>query len=139
MKYADPTKAINEMHRVAVNAVAVIEVVAPSELALRFAQNILCRKEPSRNPSSIYTDSALVALAGGVGGRTRALHFEQYIDVEIWLRHTDIESDQADELYHFIKEQPIAVKQDQQIHLRSGRLMMLRRMALVICEKHLPW
>jgi len=117
---------------VATHAIAVVEVIASNDIALRFAQQLLPWKEPGRDDTRIFTEDYLTRLVMQVSVEARCLHFDQYIDVNAWLEHSDLTPETRDNIYTFIENQTIEVKAAQHIHRRGESLFMLRRMALVI-------
>ena len=117
---------------VARNAIGVVETIAPHEDCLPFLKKILLKKEKQRQERSIYTEETLNKAVLEVSKRTRTLHFDQYIDLETWLEHSDLEEDNQRYMLKFIDSQNGTVKEHMQIHHRYGRLSMLRRVALTI-------
>lgn len=127
------TKAgLGEMRRIAKKAIVVVEVIAPSTAALKFAQEILPQKEPGRTREAVFSEADLKSRVEQVAADVRCLHFDQYIDVKAWLTHSDLDKDSRLKIYRYIAGQSGAVKEAMQIHFQKNRLMMLRRMALVI-------
>jgi ubiquinone/menaquinone biosynthesis C-methylase UbiE len=123
---------LREMRRIARNAVAVAEVIAPSVSALKFAKKILIHKEPDRSKAAVFSENDLKSYVAGVARNIRCLHFDQYIDVKTWLLNSDLGRNSQLQIYRYIANQTGTVKNDMQIHFQKGRLVMLRRMALVI-------
>ena len=123
---------LREMRRIASHAVAVVEVIAPSVPALRFAKNLLPQKEPSRLRSAVFSENELKSYIAKVARDVRCLHFDQLIDVKMWLTNSELKKDVQLQIYRYIASQTGTIKNDMQIHYQKKRLVMLRRMALVI-------
>jgi hypothetical protein len=120
------------MCRVARNAVAIVEVIAPSTPALRFAETLLPQKEPDRPKFAVFSEKSLKLRVSALTREVRCLHFDQYIDVRKWLLNSDLNRDTRLRIYDDIADQSGEVRDDMHIHFRRERLVMLRRMALVI-------
>ena len=126
------TLGLREMRRIGKRAVAVVEVIAPTPTALKFAQDLLPQKELSRPRSAVFSEMNLKARVARVSEDVRCLHFDQYIDVKLWLASSDLKREAQMRIYSLIENQTGEIKRDMHIHFQMGRLVMLRRMALVI-------
>jgi hypothetical protein len=120
------------MARIAKRAIAVVEVIAPNDTALAFARQLLPWKEPGRDKTRIFTEADLTGMVMQVSIEARCLHFDQYIDVNAWLEHSDLSLPIRDEICRFVENQTNDVKKAQHIHWRGNSLFMLRRTALII-------
>lgn len=125
-------EGLREMRRISKNAVAVAEVIAPSRAALKFARTVLLEKEPTRPSLAVFSELDLRGFVAEIAGDVKSLHFDQYIDVEKWLATDEITERSRKQLYGYIAKLEGNVKADMHIHFQRGRLLMLRRMALVI-------
>jgi len=125
-------KAITEMYRVARRAVAVIEVISPDDCALEYNRHLLLTKEPGRRLETIFSEQSLVNLIRPHCLELRSLHFDQYIDIRIWLEGSDLTPDACEQLYAYVNSQSGTIRDKMHIHFRNGRLAQLRRMALVL-------
>lgn len=132
--FANVNDGLKEMMRVAQNAIAVIEVIAPSEKCLPFLKEILLKKERTREETSIYTEASIKdVLQNQFGSKPLyQLHYDQYIDVEDWLKYSDLNEVYQKDIINQIKGCNSEMKEFLHIHLRVGRLVMLRRMCLNI-------
>jgi SAM-dependent methyltransferase len=130
--FADRDRAIREMARISANAIAVLEVVSPDPSCLEFARELVLQKEPGRDPSTIYSEQDLVSVMQPYCTDCSVLHFDQYIDVNVWLECSDLHQSQVQALLALVKSQRGSVRQKMQIQYRSGHLIQLRRLALVI-------
>lgn len=79
------TTGLREMCRIAKNAVAIVEVIAPSVSALKFAQDLLPQKEHGRSRAAIFSENDLKSHISKMARDIRCLHFDQFIDVKAWL------------------------------------------------------
>jgi len=123
---------LREMRRIARKAIVVVEVIAPTVRALKFAQDLLPRKEPSRSKRAVFSEGDLKSHVAEVALDIRCLHYDQYIDVKTWLANSDLKKASQSPIYNHIAGQTGQLKHDMQIHFQKNRLVMLRRMALVI-------
>ena len=130
--FEDPKAGVREMRRIAKRAIVIVEVIAPTSMSHEFAQKLLPQKEPERPKESVYTEEHLLSAVTDVTSHCRCLHFDQYIDVQNWLKHSDLSSARQGRIIRFILNQNATVKREMHIHLRKNRLFMLRRMAVVI-------
>jgi len=113
--FASMNQGLSEMARIASDMIAVVEVIAPNELALRFARQLLPWKEPGRDESRVFTEESLSTLIAPFGTNITCLHFDQYINVDVWLNHSDLELSVRSEIHQFIAGQDATVKQAQRI------------------------
>ncbi len=125
-------RGLREMSRIARTAVVIVEVISPSEAALAFARELLSQKEPERPLDAVFSESSLTTYVEKVAHDVRCLHFDQYIDIARWLHSGGLRKSVQAKIHDFVDSQSSRVKEDMHIHLRKGRLMMLRRMGLVI-------
>lgn len=137
--FVDIPLGLAEMARVASRHVAVVEVVGhpavyESTACLEFLRELLVRKEPSRDPSTLFSEVDLVQHVESVAVRCRAVHFDQYLDVETWIAGSDLEEHEQASLLEFVLAQPPDVAEPIQLHRRGVHHVMLRRMALVVGE-----
>lgn len=135
--FVDISLGLREMARVASRHIAVVEVVGhpavhESTACTEFLRDLLVRKEPSRDPSTLFTEIGLVDSVSAVAQRCRAVHFDQYLDVETWIAGSDLDEDEQALLLAFVLGQPPEVAGPIQLHRRGHHHVMLRRMALVI-------
>lgn len=128
---------LREMNRVAKKVVAIIEVITPSLNTLEFISGILPVKEKGRDSSTIYTQYSLQQELQKVFSYQSIyqLLFDQYIDVDIWLKYSDLNQFEKDYIYNRIKMANDNVKQELQIHKSGNSLVMLRRMCLSMIIK----
>lgn len=128
---------IREMDRVSQNLVAVVEVVAPTSGCLTFLMDILPRKEAGRRADSIYTMETLgEAVRNNVGDCTcQSYLYDQLIDIEVWLDNSGLPYEERREIREAIQSVGAEVRADMRLHVRSGRLVMLRRMCLCMAIK----
>jgi hypothetical protein len=89
------------MARIATRAVAVMEVVSPDDRCLDYIQRLVLTKERGRTAATIYTERGLQELLLAVCSEPQILHFDQYIDIALWLDAGDLPSDTKEELYTF--------------------------------------
>ena len=130
--FADRPKGLSEMARIATQAVALMEVVSPDDSCLDYIGRLVLTKEYGRAAATIYTERGLQELLLPTCIEQRILHFDQYIDLALWLDAGDLPTDTKEELYAFALAQTGTVRDKMHIHFRSGRLVQLRRMALAI-------
>ena len=137
--FVDIPTGLQEMARVASRHIAVVEVVGhpgvyESIACVEFLRELLVRKEPARDPSTLFSEVALVHHVSAVARRCRAVHFDQYLDIETWIAGSDLDEHEQALLLAFVLEQPPEVAEPIQLHRRGTHHVMLRRMALVIGE-----
>lgn len=132
--FADFNKGLQEMQRVARNALAVLEVVSPTKACMPFLETLLTTKERGRKVSSVFSNYSIQKIIEESIGTIPLLqlYFDQYIDVEKWLQFSDLSIELQHELFQFIISVEKTVVNDMQIHYRNGHLIMLRRMCLSI-------
>lgn len=132
--YNNINQGLREMTRIAVNAISIVEVIAPTQNCIPFLEKVVIRKERKRSVNSIFTETMLMDYIKPYVKNCRILHFDQYIDIVTWLESGDLNNDEQEEIVKYIVAQEGSIKKEMQIHFRNGRLSMLRRMALVIGE-----
>jgi len=130
--FANRNQGLSEMARIAKTVIAVAEVVSPDERCLDYARQLVIPKEPGRDVATIFTEDSLCELIRPFCSGHRVLHFDQYIDVGIWLDASELSIERKQELYNLAESQTGVVKEKMQIHVRAGRLVQLRRMALLM-------
>lgn len=131
--FADARGGLLEMARVAANAVAAVEVIAPDERCVPFLTELLMEKEEGRNPASVFTLTSLRSCVCGVvkPNAIRCELFDQYIDLEAWLANSDLSEEGKRNVLRHALAMPPKVAEKMQLHVRFGRHVMLRRMCLV--------
>lgn len=130
--FEDFTRGLAEMARIARRAIAVVEVTGPDEMSVDYARSLVLRKEPGRSPQTIFAERDLVESVKSLSQGCRALHFDQYIDIDTWLECGDIDSTERKALQEYVLSQGPELRERMQIHEQGGRLLQLRRMLLVI-------
>src|SRR5262249_37518941 len=95
-------------------------------------RHLVLTKEPGRPPSTIFRESNLQEMVMSVCTEQRTLHFDQYTDIALWLESSDLSDEVKKNLYKFALAQTGTIREKMHIHYRSGRLVQLRRMALVV-------
>jgi len=133
--FANINLALNEMYRISKNIISIVEVIAPDLICIPFAKEVVLRKEKNRKETTIFSEDILIKYIRNYTPEYRSLHFDQYIDVGIWLKKSDLEESEQKYIYDYITSQPKLIRQKMQIHFRNNRLFMLRRMNLVIGVK----
>ena len=130
--FFNPTKGLEEMARISKRVVSIMEVVAPSEQCLPFLQRLLVKKESGRAKESVYTSEMLYKLIKDSINSTvvNQLYFDQYIDVETWLKYSDLSKKEQSELLDYILSIDSLTRQNMQFHTRNNHYVMLRRMCL---------
>ena len=129
-------QGLDEMRRVAKKMVAVIEVVTPSLNTLKFMAEILPKKEKGRKKKTIYTANSLKRelLSSFSDKRIFQLLYDQYINVDIWLKYSDLEEIEKESIYRKINESSDLIKDELHIRQYNNSLVMLRRMCLSLIE-----
>ena len=87
--FENRSRGLEEMKRVSKSIVAVMEVVAPSIQCLPFLQQLLTAKESGRTATSVFTSESLNNIIKE-SIHPRILHsllFDQYIDIETWIKY----------------------------------------------------
>ena len=130
--FKNPETGLREMARVAKNAIAIVEVVAPGDLSLQFARKLLPLKEDTRSSTQIFTSELLIERLAEVGDVISSMLFDQHIDIKRWLDHGDLNEQTKNEIWDYILRQPSKIRIQQQIRQRQDRWVMLRRNCLVI-------
>lgn len=135
--FNDPDAGVREMVRIARRAISLVEVIGPPETlpvepCLEYARMLLTKKEPGRRIDAVFREDDLKAIVSKHANTCLALHFDQFIDIEIWLKNSDLGREMKQELYEFVRSQPGDVRERMQIHYRAGRLIQSRRMLQVI-------
>lgn len=130
--FIDIPAALREMRRVARNAIAIVEVIGPDPLSVEYARHLVLQKEPTRRQDRIFAEEDLINLLQPLSEYVRALHYDQYIDLQIWAENGDVPVERRKAIYAYADAQIGTVKRNMHIHRRNGRLIQLRRMALVI-------
>jgi SAM-dependent methyltransferase len=135
--FTDRSQGVREMARIARRAVAVLEVISPEAVAkdakcLEYVKTLVLGKEVGRNADSLFSEEDLIELVSDTAPEYRVLHFDQFIDIRLWLESGDLAPARCEDLYEIAKSQTGAVRQKMQIHFRSGRLVQSRRMLLII-------
>jgi SAM-dependent methyltransferase len=126
----DPEKCLEEMARVAKSAFAVVEVISPDAACDEYARELVLRKELGR--TMLFSEQSLVDLFSGRSNECRIMHFDQVIDLNIWLQFGDIPESEQCALLELARSQNGIVRNKMQIREVGGHLMQLRRMALAI-------
>lgn len=135
--FVDIGEGLREMARVASRHIAVVEVVGhpsvyESDRCVAFLRELLIRKEPSRDPSTLFSEPMLHQHVSRVAHNVRVVCCDQYLSVETWIRGSDLDVDEQQNLLDFILSQPPEVTGPIQLHRHGLEHLMLRRMALVI-------
>ena len=132
--FEQPTKGLSEMCRVSRRVVAVMEVIVPSEECLPFLCELLVKKEVGRVRTSIFTENKLKAMISNSipVKEVNSLVYDQYIDIETWVKYSDLSTAERAELLDFILSMDSNIAQQMQLHKRDGHHVMLRRMCLCI-------
>jgi ubiquinone/menaquinone biosynthesis C-methylase UbiE len=128
----DVKLCVREMARVARSAIALVEVISPDPICTEFARELVLRKEVGRSPDTLFTEETLIDFVSPYSVECRVLHFDQYIDLNVWLQYGDLTETENQALLDLAGSQSGDVRAKMQIHFRSDHLMQLRRMALVI-------
>lgn len=134
--FSDMFKGLNEMKRVSVNTVAIMEVIAPTLECIPFLKEILLLKENGRMQNSIFTSESLAdVIKESINpSRIRQLIYDQYIDVGLWIEYGEIDDNTKVKIYKTIHDIDDFTKESMHVHIRGDRLVMLRRMCLCICD-----
>lgn len=134
--FSDIKKGLLEMKRTARIGIGIVEVIAPCDICISFLEEILLMKEKKRDISSIYTEKRLEKLFQLYLDYEKLfqLHYDQYIDVEKWVKYSDLNKWEQKELLDKIQGCHEDLKRILHIHVRDGRLVMLRRMCLNILQ-----
>lgn len=128
--FASPETGLKELARIARLLVGVVEVVAPSAECENFARAIVLRKEKGRK--LLFSEETLSEMVRKVAAEVRTVLYDQYIDVARWLESSDLDHQEQRGIFEHVSSEAGEVRRHMQIHWRSGRLYMLRRMALVL-------
>lgn len=131
-------KGLNEMGRIFRNVLAIVEVVAPSEVCVPFLSNILLKKEKQRSGNSIYTEKGIKMLLDTHFNRSRIfqLHYDQYINLNTWIKYSDLTEMQKKELFFQLETASDEIKNEMQMHYINNDFVMLRRMCLSMVIKN---
>lgn len=130
--FRDQNYGLREMARIARRAIAVVEVISPDDICLEYARTLVLGKEGGRCATAIYTEDSLRELLNDRVTSLRGLHFDQYIDIKIWLAASDLPQETQESLFNYTLSQTGPIREKMQIHFRHGRLVQLRRMLLLI-------
>lgn len=128
----DNNQSTARMAEIARHAVAIVEIIAPTSSCMTFLEEVVLRKEPERTSATIYTAESLVGFLNPHTESQRLLICDQYIDVGTWLEHSPLEDTERNAIDRFIRNQRGTVKSDMHIHVKRGRLRMLRRVGMAI-------
>lgn len=133
--FEDLRLGLLEMERVARKAVAVMEVIAPSNECIPFLRELLITKEKERSSNSIFTSEKLKDLLNTTLGTKRLFQilYDQYIDLETWIQYSDLNENEKKTLFNYVVSMDKNISEKMQLHVRYGHYVMLRRMCLCIC------
>lgn len=126
------TTSLDHFCRVARRLVAIVEVVTPHDSCEEYLRELLPMKEPGRPASTVFSTSSLRSLMETRCARVWHLYHDQYIDLDEWIRSATVNAETKRALYNLIDRQPPDIRHAMQIHVRSGKLVQLRRIALVL-------
>lgn len=133
--FEDLQQGLLEMERVARKAVAVMEVITPSNECIPFLKELLITKEKERSSDSIFTFEKLKDILNTTFGTKRIFQmlYDQYIDLETWIQYSDLNENEKQSLFNYVISMDKNTSEKMQLHIRYGHHVMLRRMCLCIC------
>lgn len=135
--FMDSHKGIHEMVRVAAKAIAIVEVVAPTNECIPFLRSLLTNKEEGRKAESVYTAKMIKDVVSEISdvGDIYQHFFDQYIEIDTWLDYSDLDENEKRTIKHYIFSMDEKTKSNMQFHQREGHYCMLRRMCLTVAFK----
>lgn len=130
--YGSISTSLDHFFRVARHLVAIVEVVTPHDSCEQYLRALLPMKEPGRPTDTVFSTASLRSLLEARCARVWDLYHDQYIDLDEWIGSATVNAETKRAIYDLIDRQSPEIRQAMQIHRRAGKLVQLRRIALIL-------